>query len=128
MVDISYSTTKQSLGISVCQKLFNPGDTKRREWNRKKEIKRYLSPEIRYELRHSMAGEDLERPGVAEEMIDGRLQEAFAEFTDNDNGEEEIVANGGVDGGFLDEVWSQPGQSLSAVGLRDADNTERNTE
>jgi transposase len=52
--------------------------------------------------------ESPDRPDDADEMLDERLQEALAELTDTDNDDDEIMTDGGVIVGFLDEAWPQP--------------------
>jgi len=61
----------------------------------------------RYGMNYSIPRpEDPNRPENAEEILDERLQEALAELTDPDN--DDIVTDGGVVVGFLDEAWPQP--------------------
>ena len=53
--------------------------------------------------------ESPDRPENAEEMLDERLQEALAELTEQDDQEDDdLVTDGGVIVGFLDEAWPQP--------------------
>ena len=52
--------------------------------------------------------ESPDRPEDAEEMLDERLQEALAELTDESDEGDDIVTDGGVIIGFLDEAWPQP--------------------
>jgi transposase len=51
--------------------------------------------------------ENPDRPDDAEEMLDERLQEALAELT-GDQEDDDLVTDGGVVVGFLDEAWPQP--------------------
>ena len=50
--------------------------------------------------------EDPNRPDDAEEILDERLQEALAELTEDED--DELVPDGGIVVGFLDEAWPQP--------------------
>ena len=52
--------------------------------------------------------ESPDRPENAEEMLDERLQEALAELTDESDQGDDLVTDGGVVIGFLDEAWPQP--------------------
>jgi transposase len=47
-----------------------------------------------------------ERPDDAEEILDERLQEALDELTADED--DDLVTDGGVVVGFLDEAWPQP--------------------
>jgi transposase len=49
-----------------------------------------------------------ERPDNAEEILDERLQEALDELTDDNDEDEDLVTDGGIVVGFLDEAWPQP--------------------
>ena len=49
-----------------------------------------------------------DRPEDAEEILDERLQEALAELTANRNEDDDLVTDGGIVVGFLDEAWPQP--------------------
>jgi len=50
--------------------------------------------------------EDPDRPENADEILDERLQEALVELTGEED--DDLVTDGGVVVGFLDEAWPQP--------------------
>jgi transposase len=50
-----------------------------------------------------------DRPDDAEDTLDERLQEALAELTvEHEEEDDDLVADGGIVVGFLDEAWPQP--------------------
>lgn len=50
--------------------------------------------------------EDPDRPDDADEILDERLEEALVELTGDED--DDIVTDGGIVVGFLDEAWPQP--------------------